>query len=72
MVDNSLLKIVQFSETEQWDVKYFFSTKITSKYPMSNIGKHTIQVKKKIKLSDEPESEFKILGISNEIGMFDA
>lgn len=72
MVNNGLLKTVNFSETEQWNVKYFFSTAITSKYPISNIGKHTIHINKKTKLSNEPEKEFRILGISNEIGMFDA
>ena len=72
MVSNSILKTVSFSETDQWNVKYFFSTSITSKYPISNIGKHTIHINKKTKLSMDPEKEFKILGISNEIGMFDA
>lgn len=72
MVSNNLLKTVRFCETEQWNVKYFFSTSITSKYPISNIGKHTIHISQKTKLFNEPEKEFKILGISNEVGMFDA
>lgn len=72
MVNNSLLKTAHFSDTEQWDVKYYFSTSITSKYPISNIGKHTIHISKKAKLFNEPEKEFRILGISNESGMFDA
>ncbi|MCI9405410.1 MAG: hypothetical protein HFK04_00625 [Oscillospiraceae bacterium] len=72
MVGNRLLKTVRFSETEQWNVKYFFSTSITSKYPISNIGKHVIHISKKTKLSEDPEKEWRILGISNEVGMFDA
>lgn len=72
MVSNNLLKVVHFSETEQWNVKHFFSTSISSRFPISSIGKHTIHINKKTKLSNEPEKEFRILGISNEIGMFDA
>lgn len=72
MVNNNLLKVVHFSETEQWNVKYFFSTAISSKFPISSIGKHTIRINKKSKLSNYPEKMFGILGISNEVGMFDA
>lgn len=67
-----MLKVVHFSETEQWNVKYFFSTAISSKFPISSIGKHTIRINKKSKLSNYPEKMFGILGISNEVGMFDA
>lgn len=72
MVSSNLLKTIRFRETEQWNVKYFFSTSITSKYPISNIGKHTIRITSKTKLFEEPEKKFGILGISNEFGMFDA
>ena len=72
MVSSNLLKTIRFSKTKQWNVKYFFSTSITSKYPISNIGKHTIHITSKTKLFEEPEKEFRILGISNEVGMFDA
>ena len=72
MINNNLLKVVHFSETEQWNVKYFFSTAISSKFPISSIGKHTIRINKKNKLSNYPEKMFGILGISNEVGMFDA
>lgn len=71
-MDKSILKTIRFSETKQWNVEYFFATKIVSRYPISCIGEHTIHITKKVKLFEEPEREFKILGISNEIGMFDA
>lgn len=72
MVNSCLLRTVRFADTHQWDVKCFFSTEITSKYPLDTIGNHTIHITKKTKLFKEPEKEFKILGISNEKGMFDA
>lgn len=72
MLNNSNLKLVSFSDIQQWDVKFFFQTKVKSKYKISTIGEHTIHITKKVKLFEEPEKKFKILGISNEIGMFDA
>lgn len=72
MVNEAILKTVRFSSTEQWDVKYFFSTSIISRFPLSSIGKQTIHITQKTKLFEYPKTEFKILGISNEIGMFDA
>lgn len=72
MVNGKLLKTVRFHETEQWNVKYFFATEIASEFPINDIGKHVIHITKKTKLFDQPDKEFKILGISNEKGMFDA
>ncbi|SCH05494.1 EcoKI restriction-modification system protein HsdS [uncultured Ruminococcus sp.] len=72
MVNNCLLKTVRFVDTKQWNVKHFFATSIISKYSTESIGKHTIHITEKTKLSNEPEKEHKILGISNEKGMFDA
>lgn len=72
MVNNCLLKTVRFVDTKQWNVKHFFATSIISRFPTESIGKHTIHITEKTKLSNEPEKEHKILGISNEKGMFDA
>lgn len=72
MISRKLLKTVRFYETEQWNVKYFLTTEIASEFPINDIGKHVIHITKKTKLFDQPDKEFKILGISNEKGMFDA
>lgn len=72
MVNSNLLKTVRFVDTHQWNVKHFFATVISSKYSLEEIGKHTIHITNKTKLSEYPEKEHKILGISNEMGMFDA
>ena len=72
MVNSSLLKTVRFVDTHQWNVKRFFATAISSKYSLEEIGKHTIHITEKTKLFENPEKEYAILGISNEIGMFDA
>ncbi|MBR2277912.1 MAG: restriction endonuclease subunit S [Eubacterium sp.] len=72
MTKEPLLKTILFSNTEQWNAKSFFSTIVKSKYQVSSIGQHTIHITKKTKLFESPDESFKILGISNEIGMFDA
>lgn len=67
-----MLKFILFKETASWDVKQYLSKKINSIYPVEKLGKHILLEKKKIKPFELPEDDFGILGISNEIGMFDA
>ena len=69
---DSLLTVVRFSRIFQWDVKQFFSQQIVSNYPIDKLGNHLTHQTEKVQLSDYPNSEFVLLGISNKIGMFDA
>lgn len=73
-MDNNmpLLTTTHFSSLYQWDVKHFFFATIKSKYPVEKLGKHIIHQTTKVQLSDSPDMEFTILGVSNKIGMFDA
>ena len=73
-MDNNipLLITTHFSSIYQWDVKQFFFAKIKSKYPIEKLGKHIVHQTTKVQLSDSPNEEFTILGVSNKIGMFDA
>lgn len=70
--NTSLLSTAPFSSLYQWDVKQFFYTKIKSKYPVEKLKKHLIHQTAKVQLSDLPDDEFIILGVSNKVGMFDA
>lgn len=70
--NTSLLSTALFSTIQQWDVKQFFLTKIKSRYVVEELGKHLIHQTEKIQLSDYPDKDFIILGVSNKIGMFDA
>ena len=72
MVNTSLLKTIRFADVTQWNVTHFFATEVLSQYSLDPIGKHTIHITQKTKLFEKPEKECKILGISNERGMFDA
>lgn len=68
----SLLSTTTFSSLYQWDVKQFFYRNIKSKYPIEKLGKHLVHQTAKVQLSDTPNEEFTILGVSNKVGMFDA
>lgn len=72
LMTDSLLTVVRFSRIFQWDVKQFFSQQIVSNYPIDKLGNHLTHQTEKVQLSDYPNSEFVLLGISNKIGMFDA
>lgn len=71
-MNNLLLTTIPFSKVFQWDVKQFFFKKVVSKYPTDRLGNHLTHQTEKVQLSDSPDTEFKILGVSNKIGMFDA
>lgn len=69
---SDLLSTASFQKFFTWDVKQFFVKKVISKYHVEKLGKHIIHQTEKVKLSDYPDTEFGILGVSNKIGMFDA
>ncbi|WP_147644966.1 restriction endonuclease subunit S [Treponema pectinovorum] len=72
MVEETFLKSIRFQDLDKWDVKRFFINQINSKYPVIFLEELLNEQTEKKKLSKFPEEEFGILGISNEVGMFDA
>lgn len=67
-----ILRTVPFKNFSKWDVKRFFIKQIHSSYPVLFLSELLNEETEKKKLSKYPEEEFGILGVSNEIGMFDA
>lgn len=61
-----------FSDILEWDYNSQFVSDIVSKYPIEHLVKHIQEENHKVNLSAKPDKNFKILGISNELGMFDA
>lgn len=61
-----------FSDILEWDYNSQFVSDIVSKYPIEHLLKHIKEENHKVNLSAKPDENFKILGISNDIGMFDA
>ena len=69
---NEFLYTIPYSSFDLWDVKRYSRLNFTSSYPIEPLGHHVNQETEKIKLPDFPDETFSILGISNEIGMYDA
>lgn len=67
-----ILRTVSFKDFSKWDVKRFFIKQIQSSYPVLFLSELLNEETEKKKLSKYPEEEFGILGVSNEVGMFDA
>lgn len=72
MQASSCLKFVRFKEFILWDVKRFVNQTINSKFRIVLLGQHIIEQNKKFKLFESPNDEFKILGVNNQEGIFDA
>jgi len=68
---SKLLQFANFQELINWSVKTNLSSLIESKYKVVTLGNHIIEQKDKVKPFDFPEDDFKILGVSNKVGLFD-
>lgn len=68
----NLLSSIPYKSLDLWDVKRYSKKSFDSSFQVDFLGKHIISETEKIMLSDFPEVFFSILGISNEVGMYDA
>jgi len=64
-------RIVQYSELERWDVKYF-AGQIKSKYPLVSLAEFVSEHNEKVRPFENPDDTFKILGVNNVDGIFHA
>lgn len=64
-------RVVQYSDLERWDVKYF-SERIKSQYPLVSLADFITEHNEKIRPFEKPEETFKILGVNNSDGIFHA
>lgn len=69
---NEFLYTIEYSSLDLWDVKRYSRVTFTSHYSIEPLGRHINSETQKIKLYEFPKDNFSILGISNEIGMYDA
>jgi len=65
------LRVVQYSELERWDVKYF-TGRIKSKYPLVLLADFVTEHNEKVRPFESPDETFKILGVNNIDGIFHA
>ncbi len=66
------LKFISLDELDYWDVKRYVITDIKSKYPLIKLSSLINERSEKVKLFEEPDKLFGILGVNNKIGLFDA
>lgn len=63
--------VVWWKDFERWDVK-FFQSRIQSSYPVVRLGSYIKEHSEREKISDFPETTFRILGVTNTGGIFHA
>jgi type I restriction enzyme S subunit len=68
---STLLKFARFKDFYIWDVKRNLSSLIYSDYEIVTLGHYIQEEKAKVKPFEYPNDDFKILGVSNKIGLFD-
>ena len=68
----TFLKTVPFTDFLLWDVKRYISNTLKSTYPLISLSKLISERSERLKLYDYPHEEFKILGVNNKTGLFDA
>lgn len=66
------LKLLQSKDMSFWDVKSYLQRDVSSKYKIEKLQNLLIEHTKKVKLFERPEEDFKILGVNNQEGLFDA
>lgn len=71
MYQYKYLKFVRFKDCVQWDLKRYFNQTIHSKFKISNLGDQIVEEKEKFDISD-PKINYRILGVNNQTGIFDA
>lgn len=64
-------RVIQYSELERWDVKYF-AGRIKSQYPLVSLTDFVTEHNEKIRPFESPDETFKILGVNNVDGIFHA
>ncbi len=63
--------VVWFSQLTRWDVKNF-STHLLSEFPFVPLGEFVTERSERIRPYEQPDETFRILGVSNEHGVFHA
>ncbi len=67
------LKFINLKELDiRWDVKWFLIPEINTGQHVVKLGDYIVEENNKIRPSNYPNREFGILGVSNQVGIFDA
>jgi len=66
------LRFLPFKDLLLWDVKRMLRTRITSNFPIVKLGNVITEQNNREKIYEKPNDDFKILGVNNKVGLFDA
>ncbi len=66
------LKIIGYAVLGYWDSKRYFAESVKSKYVIKKLAEHINEENHLIRPLQQPENDFKILGVNNKEGLFDA
>lgn len=72
LADYSFLKFIEYKNLSLWDAKRYLKNHVDSSYEVVPLKFLIKEENHKVKPFLEPEKEFKILGVSNKEGIFDA
>lgn len=68
----NFIKLVRFKNLSLWDVKRISKIALSSNFPIVKLGEVIQEENVKYKIFDFPKQDFKILGVNNKTGLFDA
>ena len=66
------LKFISLNQIDYWDVKRYVLADINSNYPLVKLSTLIKERSERIKIFEEAEMLFNILGVNNKTGLFDA
>lgn len=69
---NNLLREIYYIDLKLWDVKRLYINELHSRFPIISLKKLIEERNEKVKPFEDPEELFKILGVNNKEGIFDA
>jgi len=69
---NSKIRFVPFKDLLLWDVKRMMRKNVASDFPIVKLGTVIIEQNNREKIFERPNEDFKILGVNNKVGLFDA
>ena len=67
----SFLKFVRYQDVLLWDNKRYFTTQVSSTFPLVRLGNYINEESLRYSISDATKT-YGILGVNNQIGIFDA
>lgn len=66
------IRLIPFKDLLLWDVKRMLRKSISTNFPIVTLGTVITEQNNREKIFERPNEDFKILGVNNKVGLFDA